>query len=90
MTKEGSINKSLVFIVPLADKVSQRKIVSLNMSIAVVCCLAIALTHSIWVVWAASIILVERNLSNKSEKKLTVEQIFVVVNLHEGMEQGTD
>ncbi len=47
----------LIFVVPLADKVSRRKIVSLNMSIAVVCCIAIALAHSIWIVWGASIIL---------------------------------
>ncbi len=47
----------LVFIVPLADKVSRRKIVSINMSVAVVCCIAIALSHSIWIVWAASVIL---------------------------------
>ena len=47
----------LVFVVPLADKVSRRKIVSLNMSIAVVCCIAIALARSIWIVWGASIIL---------------------------------
>jgi predicted MFS family arabinose efflux permease len=47
----------LVFVVPLADKVSRRKIMSLNMSIAVACCITIALAHSIWIVWAASIIL---------------------------------
>ena len=47
----------LVFVVPLADKVSRRKIVSLNMCIAVVCCIAIALARSIWIVWGASIIL---------------------------------
>ena len=47
----------LVFVVPLADKVSRRKIVSLNMSIAVVCCIAIALADSIWIVWGASVIL---------------------------------
>ncbi len=47
----------LVFIVPLADKVSRRKILSINMSVAVVCCIAIAVSHSIWIVWAASIIL---------------------------------
>ena len=47
----------LVFVVPLADKVSRRKIVLLNMSIAVACCITIALAHSIWIVWGASIIL---------------------------------
>ncbi len=47
----------LVFIVPLADKVSRRKIVSLNMCIAVACCVAIAMARSIWIVWAASIVL---------------------------------
>ena len=47
----------LVFVVPLADKVSRRKIVSLNLSIAVACCIAIALAHNIWIVWGASIIL---------------------------------
>ncbi len=47
----------LVFIVPLADKVSRRKIVSINMSVAVACCIAIALSRSIWTVWGASIIL---------------------------------
>ncbi len=39
----------LVFIVPLADKVSRRKIVSINMSVAVFCCIAIALSHCIWI-----------------------------------------
>ena len=47
----------LIFVVPLADKVSRRKIVSINMSIAVLCCISIALAKSIWVVWGASIIL---------------------------------
>ncbi len=47
----------LIFVVPLADKVSRRKIVSLNMSIAVICCIIIALAHNIWMVWGASIVL---------------------------------
>ena len=47
----------LIFVVPLADKVSRRKIVSINMSIAVLCCISIALAKSIWIVWGASIIL---------------------------------
>ncbi len=47
----------LVFVVPLADKVSRRKIVTVNMSVAVACCIAIALTSSIWTVWGASVIL---------------------------------
>ncbi len=47
----------LIFIVPLADKLSRRKIVAVNMSVAVACCVTIALSHSIWTVWGASIIL---------------------------------
>ena len=47
----------LVFVVPLADKVSRRKIVSVNMSISVLCCIAIALAKNIWIVWGASVIL---------------------------------
>lgn len=47
----------LILIVPLADKVSRRKIITVNMSVAVVCCLAIALTSNIWVIWAASLVL---------------------------------
>ena len=47
----------LVLIVPLADKVSRRKIISVNMSVAVVCCLAIALTKHLWVTWLASLVL---------------------------------
>ena len=47
----------LVFVVPLADKVSRRRIVSLNMCFAVACSLAIAFADSIWLVWAASIVL---------------------------------
>ncbi len=47
----------LIFVVPLADKVSRRKIVSVNMSVAVLCCIAIALSQSLWLVWGASVIL---------------------------------
>ncbi len=47
----------LVFIVPLADKEPRRTIVSLNMSVAVVCCLVIALSRDIWTVWGASVVL---------------------------------
>ncbi len=47
----------LIFIVPLADKVSRRKIVSVNMSVAVLCCIAIAMSKSLWLVWGASVIL---------------------------------
>ena len=47
----------LVLIVPLADKVSRRKIISVNMSVAVVCCLAIALAKNLWVIWLASLVL---------------------------------
>ena len=34
----------LVLVVPLADKVSRRKIITVNMSVAVACCMVIALT----------------------------------------------
>lgn len=47
----------LILVVPLADKVSRRKIITVNMSVAVVCCLAIALSESLWVIWAASLVL---------------------------------
>ena len=47
----------LIFVVPLADKVSRKKIVSINMCIAVLCCIAIDLAKSIWIVWGSSIIL---------------------------------
>ncbi len=47
----------LILVVPLADKVSRRKIVSINMSVAVLCCIAIALSKSLWLVWSASLVL---------------------------------
>lgn len=47
----------LIFIVPLADKVSRRKIVAVNMSVAVFCCIAIALSDSLWLVWGSSLVL---------------------------------
>ncbi len=47
----------LILVVPLADKVSRRKIITFNMSIAVACCLAIACSKSLWVIWAASLVL---------------------------------
>ncbi len=47
----------LILIVPLADKVSRRKIIAVNISVAVVCCIAIALSQSLWIVWAASLVL---------------------------------
>lgn len=47
----------LILVVPLADKVSRRKIITVNMSVAVVCCLVIALSDSLWVIWAASLVL---------------------------------
>ncbi len=47
----------LILIVPLADKVSRRKIITVNLSVAVVCCIAIALSRSLWLVWAASLVL---------------------------------
>lgn len=47
----------LIFIVPMADIWSRRRIVMTNMSIAVVMALAIALAGNVAVVWAASIVL---------------------------------
>ncbi len=47
----------LILIVPLADKVSRRKIIAVNISVAVVCCVAIAMSQSLWVIWAASLVL---------------------------------
>ncbi len=47
----------LILVVPLADKVSRRKIISINMSVAVLCCIAIALSKSLWLVWGASLVL---------------------------------
>ncbi len=47
----------LVFIVPLADKASRRKIIAVNISVAVMCCVAIAVSRSLWVVWMASLVL---------------------------------
>ncbi len=47
----------LILVVPLADKVSRRKIITVNMSVAVICCLAIALADNIWVIWLASLVL---------------------------------
>ncbi len=47
----------LILVVPLADKVSRRKIVAVNMSVAVLCCIAIALSRSLWLVWGASLVL---------------------------------
>ncbi len=47
----------LILVVPLADKVSRRKIITVNMSVAVVCCLTIALADNIRVIWLASLVL---------------------------------
>ncbi len=47
----------LILVVPLADKVSRRKIIAVNISVAVVCCIAIALSRSLCLVWAASLVL---------------------------------
>ncbi len=47
----------LILVVPLADKVSRRKIITVNMSVAVICCLAIALADNIRVIWLASLVL---------------------------------
>ncbi len=47
----------LILVVPLADKVSRRKIITVNMSVAVICCLTIALADNIWVIWLASLVL---------------------------------
>ncbi len=47
----------LILVVPLADKVSRRKIITVNMSVAVICCLTIALADNIRVIWLASLVL---------------------------------
>ncbi len=47
----------LILVVPLADKVSRRKIIAFNISVAVVCCIAIAMSQNLWLVWAASLVL---------------------------------
>ena len=47
----------LILVVPLADKVSRRKIITANMSVAVVCCLAIAFCSHLGIIWTASLIL---------------------------------
>ena len=47
----------LLFVVPMADMWSRRKIVITSMSIAVLMASAIALATNVWIVWGASIIL---------------------------------
>lgn len=47
----------LILVVPLADKVSRRKIITVNMSVAVACCLAIAFSGNLWLTWLMSLIL---------------------------------
>ena len=47
----------LLFVVPLADMLSRRKIIMTNMATAVLMALVIAFTADIKVVWAASFIL---------------------------------
>ena len=47
----------LIFIVPLADKVSRRKIITVNMMVAVVCCLGIAFSKNLWLTWVMSLVL---------------------------------
>ncbi len=47
----------LILVVPLADKVSRRKIIAFNISVAVVCCIAIVMSQNLWLVWAASLVL---------------------------------
>lgn len=47
----------LLFVVPMADMWSRRKIVITSMSIAVLMAFTIALATNVWVVWGASIIL---------------------------------
>lgn len=47
----------LILVVPLADKVSRRKIITVNMSVAVVCCLAIAFSNNLGIIWTSSLIL---------------------------------
>lgn len=47
----------LIFIVPLADKLSRRKIITVNMMVAVVCCLGIAFSKNLWLTWGMSLVL---------------------------------
>lgn len=47
----------LILVVPLADKVSRRKIITVNISVAVICCLTIAASENLWVIWLASLVL---------------------------------
>ena len=47
----------LLFVVPMADMVSRRKIVIVNMSIAIIMAFIISIANNIWMVWGASIIL---------------------------------
>lgn len=63
----------LILVVPLADKVSRRKIITVNMSVAVVCCLAIAFSKSLWIIWMASLVLGCNSV---------VPQIFIPVASH--------
>ena len=63
----------LILVVPLADKVSGRKIITVNMSVAVVCCLAIAFSKSLWIIWLASLVLGCNSV---------VPQIFIPVASH--------
>ena len=63
----------LVLVVPLADKVSRRKIIAVNMCVAVVCCVTIACTANIFVVWLASLLLGCNSV---------VPQIFIPVASH--------
>ena len=47
----------LLFIVPMADMVSVRRITTLAMSVAAVSALSIAYANNVWVIWGASLTL---------------------------------
>ena len=47
----------LVMVVPLADKVSRRRLIAVNMCVAVAACCLIATAGNMWQVWAASLVL---------------------------------
>ena len=47
----------LLLVVPLADRYSRRRIISVNLSLSVLMCLLIAVSDSVWFVWGASLVL---------------------------------
>ena len=88
----------LLFLIPMGDLYSRRRIIVVNMTVAALMAVVIAVAHKVWIIWGASLLLgacsvipqffiYSRTIFRAGEQKQEYGHCFVwTANRHSGIE----